>query len=223
MIGQELKNKAIKLRESGESYNSIRNKLNISKGTLYSWFGDEDWSIAISVKNSNESKISSRLRIMKLNEGRRLQIDKDRNRAKEEAEEEFNEYKDNPLFIGALMIYLGEGDKAGSRSRVGVSNTDPFVIKIFINFLLKFCSVERQDLRMWVLCYPDHSIEECELWWAEKTGISRRQFNKTQVIQGRHKTKRLLYGVGNIIISRSLLKVKILRWIELASSRLLRL
>ena len=60
-----------------------------------------------------------------------------------------------------------------------------------------------------MLCYPDHDIEKCLKWWSDSIGINRNQFYKTQVIQGRHKEKKLLYGVGNIIISDVLLKTKI--------------
>jgi hypothetical protein len=85
-----------------------------------------------------------------------------------------------------------------------------------------FCSINKEKMRFWMLCYPDHDIEKCLNWWSESIGIGRNQFYKTQVIQGRSKEKKLLYGVGNIMITSTFLKTKVLRWIELMSDHLSR-
>lgn len=222
MISRELKEMAFGLRKNGKSYNYIKKKLNISKGALSYWFNDKSWSKDIELKNREDVQKEATARILKLNEGRKKQIQSDKEKTKNEAEIEFEFYQHEPLFIGALMIYLGEGHKSGNSSRIGVANSDPYVLKIFNNFLKKYCKVDESNIKFWLLCYPDLDQLVCEDWWSKQLGISKENFYKTQVIQGKHKTNRLRYGVGNIIMSGSLLKVKILRWIELMSSHLAR-
>ena len=220
MISQELRNTAFVMRKEGRSYNYIRSNLGISKSTLSDWFTIESWSNQIKQQNQKNIVEISRNRILKLNEGRKEQIKRDRSKAKKEAEDNFGLLSNDPLFIGGLMIYLGEGDKSSKSGRVGVANVDHLALKIFKNFLQKFCNIQDKELRVWILCYPDNNQEECRKWWSKQLEIPEKQFYKTQVIQGKHKVNKLIYDVGNIIMTRMLLKVKILRWIELMSDHL---
>lgn len=195
--------------------------MGIPKSTLSYWFNYLSWSREIKDQNSEKIKEISTKRIILMNEVRRKQAQKEHTKMKEEAEVEFEIYKDNPVFIGSLMLYLGEGDKS-KYSQIRISNVDPSVLRIFARFLIKFCKIKTERIKFWMLCYPDHNIEKCLNWWSVSTGINRSQFYKTQVIQGKHKEKKLLYGVGNITISSILLKTKILRWIEIMSEYLMR-
>ena len=118
------------------------------------------------------------------------------------------------------MLYAGEGDKSLGSNLVRISNAEARFLRIFKQFIDKHCSVRAGKMHFWVLLYPDNDIDICERYWEKETGISRQQFYKNQRIEGRHKTKKLIYGVGNIIIGDKVLKVKILEWIRLASEEL---
>ena len=224
MIKEEFKNRAYELRKLGRSYNFIKKELGISKSTLSYWFQYIDWSRNVKQKNAKEIEKISTNRIILMNKARRKQSIERHEKMKEEAIEEFEKYKDNPVFIGGLMLYLEEGDKSinNNNGHLRICNTDPFVLKIFIKFLIMFCDIKIEKIRFWLLCYPDHNIEKCLNWWSESIKINRSQFYKTQVIQGRHKEKKLLYGVGNITITSAFLKTKVLKWVELMSDYLSR-
>jgi hypothetical protein len=221
MIDQEFKQKAFELRKAGLSYNQICGRLAISKSTLSLWFNTTPWDEEVKKQNIARANLISRERILEINAKRSKEYDENREEMKKQAREEFKTLKTNPLFVGALMLYLGEGDKS-FRSAIRICNVDPNVLAIFINFLEGFCSINKGKIRFWLLCYPDHDTVECENWWLEKLRMGRDQLYKTQVIQGRHKQKRLIYGVGNITITNTFLKAKILEWIKLTSEYLTR-
>lgn len=222
MIKEEFKRRAWQLRKEGRSYNSIRKELKVSKSTLSYWFQYLDWSKEVKNKNSKEVEKISTNRIILMNEAKRKQSAEKHEKAKEEASVEFEKYKNDPVFIGGLMLYLGEGNKSMKDGHIKICNTDPYVLKIFIKFLIMFCGVNKEKMRFWLLCYPDNDMEKCLIWWLASIGLGKDQLYKTQVIQGRHKEKKLLYGVGNIMITSIFLKTKVLKWIELMSDYLSR-
>ena len=96
-----------------------------------------------------------------------------------------------------------------------MSNVDPEMIKIFIIFLVKICKVDDAKIKLWLLLYLDLKEKDCKRYWQEKLNIKDEQFGKTQYIMGRHKIKRLNWGVGNMYTTNRVLKEKLLTWIEL--------
>jgi len=222
MISQELKNKAEELRKNGSSYNKISKEMGISKSMLSYWFGEKNWSKGIERKNRENSIEKSTKRIILMNDARKRKSLAKKDEIEYEATIEFEKYKDNSLFVAGLMLYSGEGDKSTKTGKIRIGNIDEYVLIIFIKFLTVFCGVKKDKIKFWMLGYNDQNIAESEEWWAKSTGIERKDFYKTQIIQGKHKTKRLLYGVGNIIMTSIELKIKILKWIDLMSKELSR-
>lgn len=222
MIKEEFKRRAWKLRKEGRSYNSIRKELKVSKSTLSYWFQYLDWSREIKNKNVKEIEKISTDRIILMNKAKRKQSEEKHKNMRKEAAREFKKYKNNPIFIAGLMLYLGEGNKSKKDGHIKICNTDPAVLKIFIKFLTMFCGINIGKIKFWLLCYPDNDIEKCLNWWSESIKIRQNNFYKTQVIQGKHKEKKLLYGVGNITITSTFLKTKVLEWIEIMSDHLSR-
>lgn len=211
---------ATKLRKQGKSYSEINKLLGVPKGTLSSWFKNIEWSRNISKQNIDTSRIKNSERIKKLNKIRSCKLEKSYQEAKIEATKEYEEYKNQPVFIAGLMLYLGEGDKTNANNLVRIANIDFYVLKIFLKFLVSFCGISKSKIRFWVLLYPDLDLKECEEKWQKELNLNKENFYKAQRIKGRHKTKRLIYGVGNIILGDKRLKIKILKWIELLSKDL---
>jgi len=208
------KERAFELRKTGKTYREIKKSLGISLSTLSGWFKDEKWSEDIS-KNNKEIQIkNSVIRLKILNEKRRLMLKKKYLEIEEQAKREFEINKNNPLFMAGLMLYAGEGDKS-SKHLVRLSNSEFYLHSVFIRFSGEFLGVKRKNIKFWLLLYPDHSTEECLNIWSRKTGIGRQNFNKSQIIKGKSKTKKLQYGVGNSIISSTGLKKKMMKWLDL--------
>jgi hypothetical protein len=175
---------------------------------------EPEWSKHIKKSNTNKQIKISTERLEKLHAGRKLMLDKKYKKIEEDAEKEFEVYKNNPLFMAGLMLYAGEGDKT-SRNLTRLSNSEFYLHLVFIRFSQQFLNIQENNIKFWLLLYPDHNIENCIDIWSKKTGIKKTNFYKSQVIIGKEKTKKLQYGVGNSIISSTSLKKKMMKWLEL--------
>lgn len=214
------KKEVFRLRKSGRSYREIQELVGISRSTLCSWFKDETWSKHVKITNIKKHLQISTEHLSKLNEGRRIALDKQYRDMEEKAKEEFELYKEKPLFMAGLMLYAGEGDKM-SKGVIRLANIDFDIHKVFIKFITTFTEIKIENLRCSILLYPDLNIEKCKIKWSQELGVPLVNFHKPQVIHGKHQTKRLHFGVGSTIFSSSFLKRKLLLWIELAKVSLL--
>ena len=202
------------LRKQGKTYNEIRKILRISPSTLSSWLGGQEWSKHAKKLNTEKHIIRSTEHLRKMNEGRRIILEKKYKDAETEAVREFEIYKNDPLFMAGLMLYAGEGDKT-NRFNIRLANAEVYLHVVFIRFSERFLGIGREKIKVWLLLYPDHNIEQSVAIWSEKLNISKSNFNKSQVILGRSKLRKLQYGVGNSIISSTSLKKKMMKWLEL--------
>lgn len=206
---------AFKLRKEGKSYREIQKELGISRSTLCDWFKNVEWSRHIKNRNNNTNNSSNPDRLKLLHTARNKMLENKYNEARAEAEKEFYIFKKDPLFTAGLMIYAGEGDKR-NQNNSRISNSEFYLHKIFINFALKYLKIKRENIKISLILYPDLNIEECINKWSTELDILKSNFYKTQIIQGKEKTKKLQYGVGiSIISSTVVIKKKILKWLEI--------
>lgn len=212
------KNVAILLRKSGKSYAEIKSTLGVSRSTLSNWFRDQEWSNNIAIECAKKSVQASKTRLVRLNNIRGIHLKNMYIEAEKEAKEDYDLLKYHPLFISGLMIYWGEGDKT-SKYRVSIANTDPKMIRIFKMFLSNVCGVNNP--KIWLLLYPDLSIDTCREFWMVNCGLDKEHFTKDIFIKGRSTIKKLSYGVCNIGMSSAYLKRKILIWLELLAGDLI--
>jgi hypothetical protein len=215
------KETAQKMRREGESYRGISRKLKIPMGTLSGWFGGEEWSKEIRNNLSESALKESRSRIKELNKVRGQNLKKAYEEARVEAAEEFEKWKHHPLFVAGVMLYWGEGDKL-TKNNVKLTNTDPKMQGIFVAFLTKVCGVPLERVRGQILLYPDLDDWLCRVYWAQETGLPKGNFTKSTVIQGRHKTRKLSFGICMVTVSSTYLKVKMLEWIKLYAGELMK-
>lgn len=208
------------MRKSGKSYTDIESRMNIPRSTLSEWFKHEEWSKEIRKNLTAIAQEKSRVRIIRLDRARGERLTLLYEQAQKEAREEFELFKYHPLFLAGLMVYWGEGDRV-TKGLIRIANIDPDMLRLFVGFLERVCGIERKDIRAAILYYPDLNIEECLKYWSREIGLETGNFIKSTLIQGRHKTKRVRYGVGSIYVSSSYLKVKILEWIRLAPKELM--
>lgn len=214
------KERAIALRKSGESYGQISEKLKVSRSTLSGWFGSEDWSKRIRQKLTDTARAKQSVQMSDLNRVRGVNLERAYEDARVEAREEFETLKYNPLFIAAVMIYWGEGDRV-TKNHVRVSNTDPEMLKLLRLFFMKVCNIPESRIKASLLVYPDLDEVECRKYWVGKTGIPASSFTKSTLIAGRHKTKRSGNGVCILVISSTYLKEKMMVWLELLPKELM--
>lgn len=208
------KDKAFALRRSGKSYSEIQWKLGVPKSTLSDWLRDVEWSEGLKKHLAKDAVEKGRITLRKLDRVRGVYLARVYAEAREEAKREFEHFKFYPLFIAGMAVYWGEGDKL-TKHIIRIANTDPGMIRVFLKFLVDVCGIARDRIRASLLLYPDLDDLECKKFWIKATNLHEGNFNKSVVIRGRHKTRRLQYGVCNITISSAYLKEKMMIWLSL--------
>jgi len=207
------------LRVKGFSYAAIARVCGISPSTVHAWFAKEPFSQVVKVRNQARAAKENKSRIAIINKARQKERNVQYDAVLKAAATEYKHYRSSPLFMAGLMIYVSEGDRNHPRL-IRMANARPELHRIFVRFMKEFMGVERSQIRFWLLLYPDLNEEACMRSWMKRVGLSASQFYKNQYINGRSKKRTLHFGVGNTIIGSTLLKKKLVRWIELATKEL---
>lgn len=170
-----LKDKAGILRKKGLSFKEIGKKLKISKSTASLW-----------LKNVELSRIAKD-RIYKLGvDGRIRGNDSVKKRITNEDEKILIKVRDNlnqcvllknDLKLVCALLYWCEGGKT-EKSQLTFINSDPKLIKYFINNFRKAFDVDEKRFRVLIHVHEYHNIEEQINFWSEITKISKSQFTK---------------------------------------------
>lgn len=213
------KSKAALLRRSGKSYREISAELGVPLSTLSFWFRNEPWAQEIGKRLREQNTQKGMLGLAKHMRARSFALQFQYAKAKQEAAAEFKTLKKNPLFVAAISLYWGEGDKA-SLYNCRLTNVDPQMILIFRRFLTEIGNVPEEKIRYWLLLYPDLDESSCKDYWIEKAKIPKASFTKSIRIQGRHSTKKVAYGVGTVVFSSRYFKEKLLVWTLLLAEEL---
>ena len=109
--------------------------------------------------------------------------------------------EDAELFGLGLGLYWGEGTKANKDS-IRLGNTDPNLIKKFIEFLIRFFSIKKKDLHFGLQIFSDIKVERALDFWIKRLKIKRSQFYKPIIsISGSIGTykKKSEYGVLTVM------------------------
>lgn len=177
----QLRQKALDLRLKQElSYGAITKRLKVAKSTLSYWLKDlplsEEKILELRRKNwkaGESSRERFRLTMRKRKEEKAFKI-------YEQEKRNFKNLSPKSLWIAGLMLYLGEGDKKNT-ARIGLANTDVWVIQFFLRWLVKFMGVRKNEIRIELHLYENMNIAKEEKFWQDKLGFSRSQLYKTQV------------------------------------------
>lgn len=215
------KEKAVEMRKIGRSYREIHQELQIPMSTLSDWFNKEDWSSKIRAHLAAVAIEGSVARLTELNRVRGQHLARAYEDARLEARKEFELLKYDPLFISGIMLYWGEGAK-DPKQAIKLTNSDPKMISFYVQFLLKSCRMPMEKIKAYILIYPQIEERTARAYWSKMSGVPWENFTKSVVIQGRHATRRLGWGVCTISVSSTYFKQKMLEWMKLLPDELLR-
>lgn len=210
---------AVSFRKRGFTYSEIAKICDVSIGTISNWLKNESFSKVIAKDNATKAVVQNTKRLALINKARNTERKQQYAEIVRLAEVEYNNYRTSPLFIAGLMLYLTEGDNQ-DLNLIRITNSRPELHNIFIRFVVSYLGVMKGSIRFWLLLYPDLDEIACMKHWCKKTGLSVGQFYKNQVVPARSQKRTLHFGVGNTIIGSTLLKKKLMRWIELSTIEL---
>jgi len=214
------KETAIVLRREGKSYQEIYESLSIPRSTLSEWFSKEDWSGEIRKRLATSIQEEHTIRLVDLNKIRGQHLAKAYEAAREEARQEFELLKYNPLFISGVMLYWNGGTK-DPKQGVKFASSDSKMIKLYVEFLTKSCHLPIGKIKAYILIYPNLEEKTTRAYWSKMSGLPWENFTESIVLKGRHATRRLSWGVCTVSISSTYFKQKMLEWIKLLPNELM--
>jgi len=185
----EDKNRAIDLRIQGKTYSEIRSKIsNLSKSTLSGWLS----KMRLTPKQSELLKGN----LERINYNARVKAGwtkKAKKREKirvifQQAENEYQNLKNNNLFLIGLSLYWAEGNKKTEMFQF--TNSDPEAIKIVIKWLVEIYLIPKEKIKIRLYIHKVYAHENCEKFWSKTTGIPYQKFQKTIYKPTAHKMKK---------------------------------
>ncbi len=205
---------AKQFRKRGFTYSEIAKICDVSKATVSNWLKNEAFSQQITITNTKRAAKDNQKRMQLLNKARKAERSARYREALRSAQIEYSHYKKDPHFMAGLMVYVSLGDTSLS-SKIRLTSTRADAHRVFITFCKAYLGVEQKDIQFWILLSGKTSIESATRWWSKQIGIPFARFGKPQFVNPTQKT--LHKGSGNTIIGNTVLKKKLLRWLELAS------
>lgn len=92
--------------------------------------------------------------------------------------------KDYFLFGLGLGLFWGEGSKRNMHA-VRLSNSDPALVKKFIDFLVNIYQIDRKKLKFQLQIYGDLNTNKMISFWAKYLSVKNTQFFKTIILEKR--------------------------------------
>jgi transposase len=210
--------KALALRKQGKSYSQIKNILGLSKSTLSVWLRN----YPLSKQRIQELRDWNEQRIEKYRETMRKKRQARLDKTYDEQKKIILPLTKREFFIAGLMLYWGEGEKTKLQG-VGVSNTDPSVIKFFIRWVAMSLSSPKNKIKIQLHLYNDMNIKKELNYWSRTLNIPLKQFNrpyikKTSSDRINHKGS-FGHGTCNARIGNVLLAEKIVMGLKVISDK----
>lgn len=114
------------------------------------------------------------------------------------------------LYYIGLALYWGEGSKSGNT--VAITNSDPYLIRVFLDFLRKICKVDEKRLHLLIHYHSDQNERELINYWSKFTKINKDQFYTSTLHNGKSEgsTNRLKFGTISLRYADSILLKDIL-------------
>ena len=216
------KNIAIKLRKSGKSYNQISTILDIPKSTLSTWLKD------IFLSDNAKSKIQSRVsataikKLIERNKEQTILAKRRHEEIRKIGKKEAKKLLINPLFLSGVSLYWAEGYKQGANGSkwkcVDFANSDPDMIKLMVNFFIKFFKIKKSDINIQLMLHNLDNSSKVIDFWHKLTGVPKDNFMKTcsalsrASLQKRNKT--LQYGTIHLRVNNVQYFFRLIGWID---------
>jgi len=177
----QLREKALQLRlNENASYKEIREKVPVAKSTLSYWLREfpltEDRIKELQRQGWDKSEASR--------ERFRATMREKRKRKEQEVYQKYRKKFIIPnkesCFVAGLMLYLGEGDKK-ARDRIGLANTDPAIIKFFVDWLDTFLKIPKDKIKAQLHLYENMDIGKERKFWMNELGFTKSQIYRPSI------------------------------------------
>ncbi|MCU1373034.1 MAG: hypothetical protein JWO68_320 [Actinomycetia bacterium] len=151
------------LRAQGRTMPDIAAELGVSRGSVSAWTRDID--VVVARRASPRAPNA-------LQRAKAAEIDA----LLAEGRQRIGELSERDLLVAGTALYAGEGFKRDGL--VGLANTDPRVVALFVRWLRACFTVDESRLRASVYLHEGLDIVAAEQHWSQVTGIPLGQFRK---------------------------------------------
>ncbi len=222
MQPSHIKKQAILCRKKGYSYSMISKKLELSKSTLSDWLKE--------IPYTPNQEVIDRVRDGKLKSAQtKMKQQRDSiKQMRQLAKKDVGSVSQRDLFMLGIGLYWGEGTK--KHGHIRIINSNPDIIQASICWFKEICKLKDENFSIRIHIYPDSHEKKCLTYWSDVTGISPRNFGKTQIDRRRNKSLKkrgvLPYGTAHLEIRARNKKEfgvelhrRIIGWIEATSKQ----
>ena len=221
------KEKVLKLRLAGKSYNEISKLLGTPKSTLSGWLKNLHLSDTARKRLNARVKEGSLKGLLKHNKQQTVLAHKRAKDIRQTASKQIDKISKHELLILGVALYWGEGYKrpiikdgvARSYHPVSLSNSDPKLVAAFLRFLREVCGVEETKIHAGLRIYQHQNADLLLQFWSKLTRIPKERFEKfyygiSKSSQGKRPFNILPYGTIQIRVNDTALFHKIMGWLE---------
>ena len=110
-----------------------------------------------------------------------------------------NSPRDKEQEIAGLMLYWAEGYKSSKSSGIDFANSDPEMIKVFIDALRLMYMLDESRFRVLLYCYSNQNTGQLISFWSKLTNIPKTQFSKPYIRDDFRENGRVMkYGMIHV-------------------------
>jgi hypothetical protein len=230
LIGTIMRNdkqKSMRLRMQGRSYNEINKLLGVPKSTLSTWFMDMKLSEkAVSRLEKRVYKKSIEKLIQRNKLQTHLAVTRARN-TRTSAQRDISSLSKKELMIAGIALYWAEGykrpivanGKIKTSHSVSLANSDAKLIRLYLRFLREICEVREEKICAEVRIYEHYNEAYLLDFWSKATDVPNERlkaikYGVSRSSQGKRSFNILPYGTVQIRVNDTSLYHKIMGWIE---------
>jgi len=215
--------KAYKLRMAGRSYNEISRLLKISKSTLSGWFTDLELPEEATKRLKNRVHAASLRGLITRNKNQTTLAESRSKEMHNKGKRLIKDINKRDLLIIGTALYWAEGYKrpvvikgrTRTSHRVSLTNSDPDLICIFLQFLRETCEIPDEKITIWIRYFEHQDLAYLLDFWQKKCNIPYSNFKNTlQTVSISSQRKKsynsLPFGVAQISVNSTNLYHKIM-------------
>ena len=193
---------ARKLRLEGCSVLEIAKKISVAKSSVSVWVRD----IELTEKQKQLLYLRNKCSLAKLN-GAKANHDAAEVRHLKFRHDGYKWAEKDESFRLVCALYWGEGKRSGRRNSFAVSNADPSMLNMIVNWICE----QNYKFRFTVQCYLNNGLSESNIseWWLSKINkLAIENFTKFQICtinraSQQKKIGSLPYGTATVMVHKT--------------------
>jgi hypothetical protein len=202
--------RARELRAQSWTLNEIAEELGVSKSSVSEWVRDVEFV----PRPRNRGHPAGPHHPMRLKKEAEIA------RCKEEAEAWAGQLNPRELTMFALGLYAGEGNK--TQGSVGMANTNPVYLKVFLTWMRATFDIDESRLRATLYLHDGLDLEAATAFWSTLLDIPISQFTKPYraVPDSSIRSTKHIYGCPSVRYASSHLLRRVMAMIEAVTWRI---